>query len=233
MSYFRQSHINISTYQLWGLQTNRPSACGLGEMNIHSYLCGYPRCVSRVTIVVFHCGFASFKEVLVKFVSFDLACTSKSVESVAVPASFKTPRMSHRATSVPSEAHVWIVGFSILMDGRSMGGVQHQWIEERLEEKGAALMASNAHAAPLHFVHPETASVFLALVDEYLGLCCTSGFNEDSCNINSCRYVQHIAPLTHFGNLSPCLRTTPLCRTVIWSAKEVLGPSWAPGEKKL
>lgn len=129
-------------------------------MNIHSYPCGYPRCVSRVTIVVFHCGFASFKEVLVKFVSFDLACTSKSVESVAVPASFKTPRMSHRATSVPSEAHVWIVGFSILMDGRSMGGVQHRWIEERLEEKGTALMASNAHAAPLHFVHPETASVF-------------------------------------------------------------------------
>lgn len=45
-----------------------------------------------------------------------------------------------------STAHVWIVGFSILMDGRSMGGVQHRWIEERLEEKGAALMASNAHA---------------------------------------------------------------------------------------
>ncbi|CAK9073809.1 unnamed protein product [Durusdinium trenchii] len=72
--------------------------------------------------------------------------------------------------------------------------------------KAVMLMASNAHAAPLHFVHPETASVFLALVDEYLGLCCTSGFNEDSCNINSRRYVQHIAPLTHFGNLSPCLR---------------------------
>lgn len=46
-----------------------------------------------------------------------------------------------------STAHVWIVGFSILLDGRSMdGGAQHQWIEERREEKGTALMASNAHA---------------------------------------------------------------------------------------
>ena len=63
--------------------------------------------------------------------------------------------MSHRATRVPPEAHVWIVGLSILTDGPSMGGVQHQWIEERLEEKGTALMASNAHGAPLHFVHRE------------------------------------------------------------------------------
>ena len=136
--------------------------------------------------------------------------------------------MSHRATGVPRHTCGLLVSASWWTGDRwacSIGG------SRKGARKRALLWWLRMHTQHLSTLFGDLFSFFLALVDEYLGLYCTSGFNEDFCNINSCRYVQHIAPLTHFGNLSPCLRTTPLCRTVIWSAKEVLGPSWAPGEK--